>query len=91
LNFDKNNLLEVTVSKMSADPSVNNAERLADYWVFGGIYRPVFLEAKPIENIRQVSIDAKSSGDFKMEIIADHIKKAKNISVAIKDAKGNLI
>jgi hypothetical protein len=91
LNFDKNNLLEVTVGKMSADPSVNNAERLADYWVFGGLYRPVFLEAKPIENIRQVSIDAKSNGDFKMEIIAEHIKKAKNISVAIKDAKGNLI
>lgn len=91
LNFDKNNLLEVTVGKMSADPTVNNAERLADYWVFGGIYRPVFLEAKPIENIRYVGIDAQSSGDFKMEIIADHIKKAKNISVAIKDAKGNLV
>ena len=47
LFFDKPNTLEVTVSKMSADASVNNAERLADYWVFGGIFRPVFLEAMP--------------------------------------------
>ena len=38
LHYDKPNTLEVTVSKMSADASVNNAERLADYWVFGGIY-----------------------------------------------------
>ncbi len=45
LFYDKLNILEVTVSKMSADASVNNAERLADYWVFGGIFRPVFLEA----------------------------------------------
>ena len=45
LNFDKPNTLEVTISKISADASVNNAERLADYWVFGGIFRPVFLEA----------------------------------------------
>ncbi|HET6995110.1 MAG TPA: glycoside hydrolase family 2, partial [Chitinophagaceae bacterium] len=47
LYFDKPNTLEVTVSKMSADASVNNAERLADYWVFGGIFRPVYLECMP--------------------------------------------
>src|SRR6185503_2376513 len=47
LFFDKPNTVEVTVSKMSADASVNNAERLADYWVFGGIFRPVYLEAMP--------------------------------------------
>jgi len=33
------NLLEVTVSKVSSDASVEDAERGADYWVFGGIYR----------------------------------------------------
>src|SRR5690606_34984055 len=51
LLFDKPNQLEVTVSKMSADNSVNNAERLADYWIFGGIFRPVYLEALPVEYI----------------------------------------
>jgi beta-galactosidase/beta-glucuronidase len=38
LKFGSSNLLEARVSKMSADASVNNAERLADYWVFGGIF-----------------------------------------------------
>src|SRR5690606_24408258 len=45
VNFAGKNRLEVTVSKMSEDNTVNNAERLADYWIFGGIYRPVYLEA----------------------------------------------
>jgi hypothetical protein len=91
LNYGKNNLLEVSVSKMSSDPSVNNAERLADYWVFGGIYRPVYLEAKPKENIRYVGIDAESNGDFKMQVVAANINKTKNIRAIIRDSKGNLV
>ena len=51
LQYEKLNTLEVTVSKMSSDASVNNAERLADYWVFGGIFRPVYLEAAPKQHI----------------------------------------
>ncbi|HEY6503068.1 MAG TPA: glycoside hydrolase family 2 TIM barrel-domain containing protein [Chitinophagaceae bacterium] len=68
LVFDKPNTLEVTVSKMSADASVNNAERLADYWVFGGIFRPVFLEATPKQYIDYVGIDAKADGKFAMQV-----------------------
>lgn len=68
LYFDKPNTLEVTVSKMSADASVNNAERLADYWVFGGIFRPVFLEAMPKQFIDYIAIDAKGDGKFAMQI-----------------------
>ena len=62
LVWGKSNLLGVTVSKMSADQSVNNAERLSDYWVFGGIFRPVYLEAVPQQFIDHVSIDAKADG-----------------------------
>ncbi len=62
------NLLEVKVSKMSKDASVNNAERLADYWVFGGIFRPVYLEAKPLANIEKIGIDATHKGDFSMGV-----------------------
>jgi beta-galactosidase/beta-glucuronidase len=47
LDFKGKNLLEVEVAKKSADTSVNRAERDAYYWVFGGIYRPVYLEAVP--------------------------------------------
>jgi hypothetical protein len=68
LNYGKPNTLEVTVSKMSSDASVNNAERLADYWVFGGIFRPVFLEAMPANYIDYVGIDAKADGSFAMQV-----------------------
>ena len=37
---DKKNRLEVEVLKESTVPQVNLAERRADYWNFGGIWRP---------------------------------------------------
>src|SRR4029079_6898831 len=67
LNYEAGNLLEATVSKMSADASVNNAARLADYWVLGVIFRPVYLEAVPREYIDYVAIDAKADGNFAMQ------------------------
>ena len=39
-------------------PSVNEAERQADYWMFGGIFRPVYLEASPAQSIDRVAVDA---------------------------------
>src|SRR5882762_4821915 len=47
LRYGKSNLLEVTVAKESANRSVNMAERHCDFWIFGGIFRPVYLEASP--------------------------------------------
>jgi hypothetical protein len=91
LQFDKANQLEVTVSKMSADASVNNAERLADYWVFGGIYRPVYLEAYPKQHIAQLSIDAKADGNFNMDVSVKNMSVANTIVADIVDAKGKII
>lgn len=65
------NLLEVTVSKVSSDASVEAAERQADYWVFGGIYRPVRLEAVPKQFIERVAIDASLNGAFRMDVYLD--------------------
>lgn len=45
VEFGESNLLEVKVAKHSKNESVNRAERYADYWIFGGIFRPVYLEA----------------------------------------------
>lgn len=58
------NLLEVTVAKHSANVSVNEAERKADFWIFGGIFRPVYLEACPEYCIEDVEIDARANGRF---------------------------
>lgn len=68
LNPGAENLLEVDVSKRSADPLTERAERDADYWVFGGIFRPVFLEAVPDRSIEQVSINATADGVFKAHV-----------------------
>ncbi len=62
------NLLEVTVSKVSSDASVEDAERLADYWVFGGIYRPVYLEAVPKQFVEWIAVDARADGTFRADV-----------------------
>ncbi|TDH27454.1 glycoside hydrolase family 2 [Segetibacter sp. 3557_3] len=64
LNYGSENLLEVTVAKHSANQSVNEAERKADFWIFGGIFRPVYLEMLPVQHISQVAVDAKANGAF---------------------------
>ncbi|MDF2190444.1 glycoside hydrolase family 2 TIM barrel-domain containing protein [Paraflavitalea sp. CAU 1676] len=63
------NLLEVTVAKHSANGSVNEAERKADFWIFGGIFRPVYLEALPGVYINEVAIDARANGQLTARVV----------------------
>ncbi len=70
LKYGESNLLEVTVSKHSSNESVNSAERRGDYWIFGGIFRPVYLEALPIAHIDHVAVDAKADGSFAADVLA---------------------
>src|SRR5215213_9421678 len=91
LKFGQANLLEATVSKMSADESVNNAERLADYWVFGGIFRPVYLEAVPKQFIDHTAIDAKADGRFSMNVFPANIKNTRSVLAEIVDARGRIV
>ena len=91
IKFGSANMLEATVSKMSGDESVNNAERLADYWIFGGIFRPVYLEAVPKEHIDHVSIDAKADGSFAMNVFLENISAAKNILVQVRNYKDQIV
>jgi len=64
----RTNRLEVTVSKISTNDSVTIAERHGDYWVFGGIFRPVWLKAMPRQHIERVAIDARANGSFAMDV-----------------------
>lgn len=91
LKFGSDNLLEVTVSKMSSEKSVNNAERLADYWVLGGIFRPVYLEALPQQHIDYVAIDAKADGDFSMQVHLRGITGNQGVQAEITDASGKTV
>ena len=91
LKYGQSNLLEVTVSKMSADPSVNRAERFADYWVFGGIFRPVYLEVFPAEHIERVAIDARADGTFAMDVLVKNLKGDRIVTAEIRDSKNKLV
>ena len=71
LKFGESNLLEVTVSKESSNTSVNRAERLGDYWNFGGIFRPVYLEISPSGFIDWTAIDARADGSFVVDVNLD--------------------
>lgn len=88
LKYGDYNLLEVVVSKESSAASINRAERMADYWVFGGIYRPVYLEASPLQYIEKVSVDAGADGSFLMEVNVKGKGRAKYISMQIRELSG---
>src|SRR5580658_5940488 len=85
------NLLEVTVSKRSANASVNLAERRADFWQFGGIYRPVYLEIVPANYIDQLAIDAKADGGIKVDVYAPNIKNGNWITAQLQTLEGQKI
>jgi hypothetical protein len=68
VKIGQKNLLEVTVSKVADNRSIMRAERQGDFWNFGGIFRPVYLEVLPEHHIDWTGIDAKANGDFKAEL-----------------------
>lgn len=91
LKFGQENLLEVSVSDKSSNASVNNAERNADYWVFGGIFRPVWLQAQPAQFLERVAIDARAGGAFKMDYYLSGEGNADSVKVTLQDAQGRTI
>ena len=87
----KKNRLEVEVLKESTNPQVNLAERRADYWNFGGIWRPVFIVSKPARNIQRVAIDAKADGSFMADVFLNRALPQGSVCVDIIDANGKKV
>src|SRR4051812_4057823 len=71
LKFDQPNTLEVTVDDESSNKSVNAAERRGDYWNYGGIFRPVYLESVPAAFIDRIAIDARADGNITVDVSSD--------------------
>jgi len=82
------NLLEVKVSKQSSDEGVNRAERSGDFWVLGGIYRPVFLEVKPLVHIDRVAINATANGDFSVQTFTSALPAGCTLSAQVLTMDG---
>jgi hypothetical protein len=91
LKYGKINELKAVVAKHSANESVNKAERYADFWIFGGIFRTVYLQVKPRQNIERVAIDAKTDGSFSANVFLNNIRSVDRIEVRICDLEGNTV
>ena len=87
----KKNRLEVEVLKESTNPQVNLAERRADYWNFGGIWRPVFIISKPSLNIQRVAINAGMDGCFQADVFLNRALPDGRLCVDIIDANGKKV
>ena len=82
----KTNTLEVEVAKESQNRSINAAERKADWWTFGGIYRPVYIKAMPEYNISNIAVDAKADGSLRGKVFTSDIPKDYIIEMEINPA-----
>ncbi len=85
------NVLEVEVNSSSTNESIVAAERFADYWMFSGIFRPVFIEEVSNEFIEHVAIDARMTGDFTMNVYTNGVKNAKSILAQVYSSNGKKV
>ena len=75
LKFGKSNLLEVEVSKRSRNASINKAERDGDFWIFGGIFRPVYLKFFLQIISKELRLMQQANGNFSMQVFTANVDK----------------
>ncbi len=84
LRYGAENRIEVRVAKESADRSVNAAERKADWWPFGGIFRPVYLEAGPRTRIVDAALDPQADGSLTLRLATTPLPKGGSLELALE-------
>ena len=85
-------MLDVTVRKESANESVNRAERRGDYWNFGGIYRPVYLEVLPASFVDRVAIDARADGTLRADVFVGGASvPGRTLTARVEDSAGGAV
>ncbi|HEX8507543.1 MAG TPA: glycoside hydrolase family 2, partial [Hymenobacter sp.] len=85
------NLLEVKVSKQSANASVNRAERKADFWLFGGIFRPVYLEIVPAAYLDRLAVNARANGTLSVDVFPVNATAAHTVTAQVQELSGKLV
>jgi hypothetical protein len=88
------NEIQVDVDDESADASVNHAERRGDFWNYGGIFRPVYLEAMPKTFIDRLAINATAAGSLDVDVALTDLRKgasggsATSVEMRVLDLSG---
>ena len=88
LKYGSSNKLEVHVEKQSANNSVNAAERRADWWLFGGIFRPVWLRAMPKNHIEHIALNPGADGSLTAQIETEGTA-GQQVTYILKDLDGS--
>ena len=88
------NEIQVDVDDDSNNESVNHAERRGDFWNYGGIFRPVYLEAVPRTFVDRVAINATAAGSLDVEVAVSDTRAgnpggpAASVEMRVLDANG---
>jgi hypothetical protein len=91
LDYTGVNLLEVHVDNDSPNHPGLVAAEGGDYWRYGGIYRPVYLQAKPTASIDYCAIDARADGSLRAELELQGIQQAGRITAQVINADGESV
>lgn len=83
LRYDATNLLEVNVSN-----SALSTDHKEDFIGAGGIFAPVYLRIVPEVYISHVAIDARSNGNFTIQVHSQNTQPGQQIEVQIQDLNG---
>jgi hypothetical protein len=86
------NILAVTVRKFSANASVEGAEEgNVDYWIFSGIYRPVYLAAKPSAYIDYVAANPLANGSITVSTYLGGITTNYSVQAFVTDTNDAML
>jgi hypothetical protein len=72
----QSNEIQVDVDDDSMNDSVNHAERRGDFWNYGGIFRPVYLEAVPKTFVDHIAINATAQGVLDVDVALSDLRAA---------------
>lgn len=91
VKFGEQNAIEVAVAEASANVDTERGERRADYWDFSGIFRPVWIEATPMQSIRHSAIDARANGDLTIDVSLTAPRDVTRVDAQVLDADGRRV
>lgn len=80
LTLGKKNTLEVKVAKESANSSINAAERKADWWLYGGIYRRYGWKLFHRYTLNTLYLMPTSMANFKLHVKCMAMRKDMNFT-----------